>query len=201
MENIEIELPIQLLEAATICAAKKDARKYLIGVAFSHGHITSCDGHRAFACPIKGLDENLEFIIPLDMIKHFLKQVPSKHRTENCKVIYDPCAKKGEIIATDRTVTARILFVAIDGKYPDWRRIFPKNLPPSINYEGSIPQFNWQYLVDFQKIHKILGGNGLSVGFRAQSANEVAGIFFTGTHFEDGGSFQDVKACLMPMRI
>ncbi|ENW78198.1 hypothetical protein F909_03884 [Acinetobacter sp. ANC 3929] len=201
MGNIEIELPIQLLEAATICASKKDIRKVLIGVAFSHGHITSCDGHRAFACPIKGLDENVELIIPLDDIKHFLKQVPSKHRHEICKVIFDPHAKKGEIVITEKNVAARILFVAIDGKYPDWRRIFPKDLPPSINYEGSIPQFNWQYLADFQKVHKILGGDGLNVGFRALSAREVAGIFFRGGPFEDGRVFQDVKACLMPMRI
>ncbi len=198
MENIEIEVPIQLLHASTICAAKKDVRFYLNGVAFSHGHITSCDGHRAMACPITGLDENVEFIIPTEAINFFLKKIPTKYRNFSCVITFDPKSKSGKI--SSHPHQAHELFMGIDGKYPDWRRIFPRALPPSHEFKGSIPQFNWQYLVDFQKVHKILGGNGINVGFRAQSANEVAGIFFSGSAFEDGGRFQEVKACLMPLR-
>ena len=52
MENIEIEVPMQVLDAATFCAAKNDVRFYLNGVAINKGHVVSTDGHRAFACKI-----------------------------------------------------------------------------------------------------------------------------------------------------
>ena len=199
MENIEIEVPVQLLDAATICAAKKDVRFYLNGVAFSHQHIVSTDGHRAITCPIDNLDEHIEFIIPTEAIKSFVKKIPAKNRNTNCLISFDQKTNQGKI--SNNALQAHEIFIGIDGKYPDWRRIFPRSLPPSHEYKGSIPQFNWQYLVDFQKVHKILGGNGINVGFRAQSANEVAGIFFSGSAFEDNGRFKDVKACLMPCRI
>ncbi len=197
MTQIKIEVPMQLLDAATICAAKKDVRFYLNGVAFSHGHIVSTDGHRAFACLVGGLNEDLEFIIPTEAIKSFIKKVPAKTRIADCTVFYDPSTRHGEIHYGQE---ARELFIAIDGKYPDWRRVFPQKIPTG-EYKGFVPQFNWQYLVDFQKIHKTLGGNGINVGFQPQAVNEVAGIFFTGKPFEDDGRFKEVKACLMPCRI
>lgn len=196
MENIEIEIPMQLLDAATYCAAVRDVRFYLCGIAINKGHIVSTDGHRAFACQIEGLNEEIEFIIPTDAIKHFLKKLPSKLRKANCKVIFDPRAQKGEIIFEKRDGQhieyARELFVAIDGKFPDWKRIFPRTVDSE--YKGIYPQFNWAYMHDFQKVQKALGGKGMLALLHPKSANEAALVTFDNTDFDHA------KGVIMPLR-
>lgn len=72
--KIEFEVPMQVLDAATYCSAKNDIRFYLCGIAINKGHVVSTDGHRAFACKIDGLNEEIEFIIPTDSVKAFIKK-------------------------------------------------------------------------------------------------------------------------------
>lgn len=190
MENIEIEIPMQVLDAATICTAVKDVRFYLKGVAINKGHVVSTDGHRAFACKIDGLDENLEVIIPTDAVKFFLKKVPSKNRKGHCKLSYDFKTHQGEI--SFEGLNAKEPFIGIDGKYPDWKRIFPRTVDSE--YKGIYPQFNWTYMHDFQKVQKALGGKGMLALLHPKSANEAALVTFDNTDFDHA------KGVIMPMR-
>ena len=191
MENIEIGIPMQVLDAATFCAAKNDVRFYLNGVAINKGHVVSTDGHRAFACKIDGLDENISIIIPTETIKAFIKKVPSKNRKGHCVISIDPKARQGKI--SNIPLQAHELFIPIDGKFPEWQRIFPKDVPSE--YQGYYPTFNWAYMTDFQKIHKALGGNGVQVGLRPKSVSEAALVDFDGTLFD-----HHAKAVIMPLR-
>lgn len=191
METIQIEVPMQVLDAATICASKNDVRFYLNGVAIDKGHVVSTDGSRAFACKIDELDENLSLIIPTEAIKAFIKKVPSKNRKGHCVISLDLKAKQGKI--SNFPLQVHELFIPIDGKYPDWQRIFPRSAPSE--YQGHYPTFNWAYLADFQKVHKALGGNGIQVGLRPQSVSEAALVDFDGTLFD-----QHAKAVIMPLR-
>lgn len=189
--KIEFEVPMQVLDAATYCSAKNDIRFYLVGIAINKGHVVSTDGHRAFACKIDGLNEEIEFIIPTDSVKAFIKKVPSKNRKANCRISYDPQTKQGEFAYLELQV--RELFLSIDGKYPDWRRIFPRGREDE--YKGAFPQFNWSYMSDFQKMHKALGGNGIGAYLYPTSVNAVALVEFNDTKF-----FSNAKACIMPLR-
>lgn len=191
MESIQIEVPMQVLDAATICASKNDVRFYLNGVAIDKGHVVSTDGHRAFACKIDEMDENLSFIIPTEAIKAFIKKVPSKNRKGHCVISVDLKAKQGKI--SNFPLQVHELFIPIDGKFPDWQRIFPKDVPSE--YQGYYPTFNWAYLADFQKVHKALGGNGVQVGLRPKSVSEAALVDFDGTLFD-----HHAKAVIMPLR-
>ena len=119
MENIEIELPIQLLDAAQYSAGKNDRRFYLNSVAISKGHVVSNDGHRGFACKTDSIPEDLkDIIIPIDTIKHFLKKVPTKIRKAKCTIKYDPQNFKGEITIDSRPEIVEF-FKGIDAKYPE----------------------------------------------------------------------------------
>jgi DNA polymerase III beta subunit, central domain len=191
MENIEIEIPMQVLDAATICTAVKDVRFYLNGVAINKGHVVSTDGHRAFACKIDGLDENIEVIIPTEAIKAFIKKVPSKNRKGHCTIVVDRNARQGKI--SNFPLQVHELFIPIDGKFPDWQRIYPKDAP--FEYQGHYPTFNWSYMADFQKMHKALGGNGINVLLRPKSKNEAALVDFDGTLFD-----HHAKGVIMPLR-
>lgn len=193
-DKIEIEVPIQLLDAAQYCAAKNDKRFYLNGVALSKGHIVSTDGHRAFACKVEGLSEDLkDIIIPIDTIKHFLKKVPKVLRKGVCIVQHDFKTLESEIKIENRP-DIREPFIGIAAKYPDWRRVIPKTHNEGV-YNDFVPQFNWAYLAEMQKVHKALGGNSLGVEVLPVAVNAAASIKFTKTDFDHA------IACVMPMRI
>lgn len=190
MENIEIEIPMQVLDAATFCAAKNDVRFYLNGVAINKGHVVSTDGHRAFACKIDGLDENISLIIPTEAIKAFIKKVPSKNRKGHCVISIDHSTQQGKI--SNFPLQVHELFIPIDGKFPEWQRIFPKDVPSE--YQGHYPTFNWAYMTDFQKMHKALGGNGLQVLLYPTGVNSAAKVVF------DSTPYPKAKGVIMPLR-
>ncbi len=191
MENIEIEIPMQLLDAATYCAAVRDVRFYLNGIALDKGHIVSTDGHRGFACELKGVSPDMpQIIIPTDVVKFFLKKVPTKNRRGNCTLRFDFKTRQGEF--TYEGLNAKEVFLGTDAKYPDWQRIFPRSVDSE--YKGIYPQFNWSYMYDFQKIQKALGGKGLLASLHPKSANEAALVTFDNTDFDHA------KGVIMPMR-
>ncbi len=187
-DKIEIEVPIRLLNAAQYCAAKDDTRFYLNGVAISKGHIVSTDGHRGFACKLDTIPEDLkEFVIPINAIKFFLKKVPAKQRKATCLITFDFETTKGEIQFNEslETFTGFV-------KFAPWQRAIPNK---HIDYRGIMPQFQWAYLVDMQKVQRALGGNGLDLEVCPTDYNAVASIRFYKTDFDHA------IGCVMPMRI
>ena len=191
MENIEIEIPMQLLDAATICAAVKDVRFYLCGVAIDKGHVVATDGCRAFACELENVGKDLpQIIIPTESVKFFLKKIPVKNRKGHCRLIFNAKTREGELRFD--ALIAKESFVGHDGRYPDWQRIFPRGVESE--YKGYYPTFNWSYMADFQKMHKALGGNGLQVLLYPTGANSAALVAF------DSIGYSKAKGVIMPLR-
>lgn len=191
MENIEIEIPMQLLDAATITAAVKDIRFYLNAVAIDKGHVVSTDGHRGFACEVDNVDKELpQIIIPTESVKFFLKKIPAKNRKGHCQIKFNPKTREGEILFEG--LNAKESFIGCDGKYPDWQRIFPREV--TAEYQGYYPTFNWAYMHDFQKMHKALGGNGLQVLLYPTGVNSAAKVVF------DSTPYPKAKGVIMPLR-
>lgn len=191
MENFDIEIPMQLLDAALICTAKSDVRFYLEGIALDDGHIVSTDGHRGFACAIEGLNkETPQIILPADAVRYFLKKISPKERSLICKLNVDLKNRKGELRFVDSVES----FTLIDAKYPEWQRIFPRAVDST--YNGEYPQFNWIFLTDFQKVQKALGGKGKEAGtmLYPTGKNSAALVGFENTNFNHA------KGVVMPLR-
>ena len=191
MENIQIEVPMQLLDAATITAAVKNVRFYLNAVAIDKGYIVSTDGHRGFACEVDNVDKELpQIIIPTESVKFFLKKIPAKNRKGHCLIRFDPKTREGEIRFD--ALIAKESFIGCDAKYPDWQRIFPREVAGE--YQGRYPTFNWTYMADFQKIHKAIGGNGLQVLLYPTGVNTAAKVVFYST------PYPKAQGVVMPLR-
>ena len=149
----EFSIPLALLKSAVICAAKNDVRFYLCGVAIDKGHVASTDGHRLFYAPLENLDVKMpQAIIPRDAIEFLSKKATG---IKDLKKMVDIHIEglEGEMVISGTDLRER--FRAIDGKFPEWKRVIPR--ADGSEYEGEYPTFNWQYLVDFQKIAKGLG--------------------------------------------
>lgn len=115
------------LAACLELAGNKDVRGYLNGVAVelngdagivltvaTDGHALGCYDHKA--ANHGALPECLRatIIIPRDVVANALKITPKKAPFVELEV------------DGDRTTLAAIPFAAIDGTFPDWRRVVPK---------------------------------------------------------------------------
>ncbi len=144
-----MDINIRLLKAAALVASKEQVRYYLNGVAVQAGprglYLVATDGHRALAFRQSGDDlPEVNIIIPADIIAgikppkgvdivYLTKESESRWRIDYCG--------------------ASISFAPIDGTFPDWRRIVPKET------SGELAQFDPAYIGDFAKVAKALGAN------------------------------------------
>jgi len=131
-----IEIKKNQLLAATHCASKKDIRPYLNGVLVercSNGdvHVVGCDGHRIFAGKVNENPnlpaEPVRVIIPIDVV------------TASCK--------GGGAVSLEKYDDTYwkingLMFVPVEGTYPDWRRVFQSVEPK----EHVVHQVNPTYL-------------------------------------------------------
>lgn len=187
----EFTVPMSFLEAALICAAKQDVRFYLQGVAINEGHIVSTDGHRGFCAFHSEIPENVDVILPVKSVSNFIKKFKAKERigrdvlvTLKRTVTDDSSHKSYEVKLSCGSEVE--LFNTIDANYPRWKKAFPLEPRDYLSeYNGVLPQFNWNYLADFTKINKILGGNGEHADIIPKSAKEVARVQFRGTKYDD----------------
>ena len=129
---------INALRAARSHAADKELRYYLLGVHFDleAGRMVATDGHRAFICAGPVVPGAGTFIMPNTLIDSALKAVGKRPLYDTVEVSY-----------ADNTIqvkTANGIFSApaVDGTFPDWRRIVPQSV------SGELAQFNPQYLAD-----------------------------------------------------
>lgn len=146
-----MELNVRLLKAAAIAAGKEETRYYLKGVAVQADEkgsfLVATDGHRALAfCQSRDCygGEPINIIIPskiIDGIK-LNKNIDIAELTQESATHWrlDYCGTS-------------VVFAPIDGTFPDWRRIFPKEA------NGETAQFNPAYIGDFAKVAKALGIN------------------------------------------
>lgn len=124
-----IIVPIMLLKAALVVAAKNDVRYYLNGVQIqSEGkdlRIVGCDGHRLF---VSGDNEPRDFpewlqdgfILHRERLSETLGLL-GKIGGGNIAIDWAPGHKKANLRTLDGVATIGI--DVLDGKFPEWRRI------------------------------------------------------------------------------
>jgi hypothetical protein len=145
--NLITTLPLRAVKAAIHAAAAKDIRYYLVGVLVEHCngvlHVVGCDGHIMFVGALPGWESdtkgNWQIILPLTELKLALKALP---KTADHIEIRGTPAKGCEI------QIGSIAAKAVDGLFPDWRRVTPANdlpraeEPQQINPELLIRAFD-----------------------------------------------------------
>jgi len=166
-----------LLKAAILCASTEEARYYLKGVHLStSGHMVTTDGHRMFVAKL-AVTVPADVIIPLADVQAALKIMGAR-----CKDIEVTADKIGQIAYT-----------AIDGTFPEWRRVVPtgEETPAKDKPEDSAAHmhFNHAYVGDLAKMGKALGGASM---LHPTSASNPCLVTF--------GERADCFAVLMPMR-
>jgi len=169
-----IKINLSVLLSALIIAPKKDVRYYLNGVFVSVDRVVATDGHRMFGYDLSATyqeggdnfdnDQPIEpIIIPRESIEQLNKSLTAKERRDAVITI---------IKINDHYVlchgSIEIMFKPIDGKYPDYKRVIPKDYTPK--YHSS---YNWAYMADFQKISKLLG-NKFGVARLLPNGNDSA---------------------------
>lgn len=134
------------LKAALSHAADKDVRYYLNSVcleftASGDVHILATDGHRMFCGLIPGpsvawtdkpVIGGFRILIPRDAVKSALKSGGARVDVLTLNAMPDGRYSLGDTI-----------FSAIEGTFPDWRRIVP-----NVDIPESIGQYNYDYLAD-----------------------------------------------------
>lgn len=136
------EVSINAIRAARSHAADKDVRYYLLGVHFDleAGRIVATDGHRAFICAGPVVPGAGTFIMPNGLIDNVLKAVGKRPLYDTVKVSVSDIGAPRAI--TIDAVSGTFSAPAVDGTFPDWRRIVPQSV------SGETAQFNPEYLTD-----------------------------------------------------
>jgi len=179
-----ITIPAGYLPAISLFTAKKDIRYYLNGVAINAGHLVATNGHYCGALLIDGITD-VDLIIPTDTITQCLKLMTTKQKimSEITLSIPDDQINKLCTITVNGT---DIHFAAIDGRFPDWKRIIVEN-----NEVVPFPAFDWNQMTLFSKASRFLGIS--DTPHLLPNGKHIAQIKFPGC---------DVfKGCIMPMKI
>lgn len=146
-------IPLNLLLASCICASKSDFRRHLEYIKIQNGCIMSTDGHRAFRCEVDGLDKSLDLFIHPKYIKLLAQGVSRKHQ---CSDVIIHIKDNVVFLEFDNR---KVLFELDDvGKFPDLDRVLPTS-----GFVDVMAHFHWRYLLDMQKMSKLLKGGEIIV--------------------------------------
>lgn len=167
------------LKALLICAGKKDIRYYLNGVYFEtspHGLVAvATDGHRLLAINLhhNHITNDIKATVPRALI-----EIAVKTKSPNVEITIE-----GEHV-TLASVGQSTSGALCEGKFPNYNRVIPTTATGE-----RIADFNNEYLVDFDKVAKLLNSNSLArVVQNGLSAAMV--------HFSDNNAI----GVVMPMR-
>lgn len=181
-----MELNVKLLKAAAIAASKEETRYYLKGVAVQAdargAFVIATDGHRALAfCqsrePHEGATVNI--IIPSDIVAAIK---PNKY--EERATLTQESATHWRL---DYCGTS-VIFAPVDGTFPDWRRICPKEA------SGETAQFNPEYVGGMAKAAKALGVKSASGAIRMAHNGEGPAIVTFGDDIDGFGLIMPTRA-------
>ena len=146
------------LKALLICAAKNDVRYYLNGVHFEStpGGIiaASTDGHRLLCInlPDQPVDQ-FKALIPRALIEAACK-LKTAAKASHATIDITIQDQNVTLTSAGQTISGSLT----EGVFPDFRRVVPQSVS---GVPGS--QFNNEYLVDFDKVGKLINGGKASI--------------------------------------
>jgi len=143
-----LTVSLATLRAARTHTAEKDVRYYLQGVYLdtAAGKVVATDGHRLFAANARGVKSNYPaVIVPNETIDAALKQFTGEYARGKSLGAVDVTVTVDESHLAIGTPTGSVTGKALDGRFPEWRRVVPK--PEDVG--DQVPAvLNTQYLAD-----------------------------------------------------
>jgi hypothetical protein len=143
-----LTVSLATLRAARTHAATNDVRYYLQGVYLdtTAGKVVATDGHRLFAANARGVKSNYPaVIIPNETIDAALKQFTGEYARGKSLGAVDVTVTVDESHLAIGTPTGSVTGKALDGRFPEWRRVVPK----AEDVGDQVPAvLNTQYLAD-----------------------------------------------------
>lgn len=171
---ISITMPAAHLSAVKLFASKQDVRYYLNGVCFEIGRyesqLAATNGHVLAVLRVESdqpsISEPLRVIIPLEGLAHVKKKgdvtVSVGSPADEYSNAYPVTVEAGGVSWSG---------LAIDGSYPDWRRLVPREL------SGEAAQYNPDYVIQFQTagwlLHQLGRRAGVAIGHNGLNAAVV----------------------------
>lgn len=120
------------LQTLMIAAAEKDVRYYLNGLQFEKDCIVACDGHRLLKTDAVDSIEGYDFENPVIIHRDFLKQLFRFDIWNNNTQLHIDKPMRKSFVHLDDGV---FIDDTIDGKFPDWRRLFDNKAPKITFFE------------------------------------------------------------------
>ena len=156
---MKIYAQLNAIKAISHLSATKDVRFYLKGILIeatkTHTTLVATDGH--ILGVYKNEEENeipenikFEFILPYDVLKK-LKAPTIKYEYVILEFVPDENSKVNTVII--KSVSCTLMTQTIEGKFPDWRRILPRETSNEIGH------YNPELLAKFIKVAKDLAKN------------------------------------------
>ncbi|WP_210448190.1 hypothetical protein [Pantoea ananatis] len=166
--------------SALLFQAKNDPRYYLMGMCFApENELYATDGHRLFVGQHQtdGLKESIIVRLKGPRFTNFHK---ATFDTESGVVTY--------LDEFDLRLNLGLCEV-VDGKFPDVKRVLPKDNKP-VNVIG----FNAKYLADVEKVARLYNPKFESIQIKPNGND-------TGSLIEINNPFESAKIVVMPVRI
>lgn len=174
------------LKALLLLAPKSDIRYYLCGVYVEYNQTTTrlvvTDGHKLGV--FNHHSENNQGAGSLIIPREVIENLPKAARSFDPELTISKEDKEGFWKITGLGI--QTIFGQIDGKFPDYRRVC------QFTTDGTVANFNYEYLVQFLKVQHALGGSKGSTLNLYQNGNSSALV-----HLEGVPNFAGV---IMPMR-
>jgi hypothetical protein len=191
-----LTVSLATLRAARTHSAVKDVRYYLCGVYLDTkaGKVVATDGHRMLIATARGVKVDAPpVIIPNDLLDAALKQFGGEYARGKALGAVDVAVTVDGVQLTITTPTGQVSGKALDGQFPEWRRVVPKaddvaTFAPAV--------LNWEYVMDACEALTIAANIGKAKAgqhaTRVQQRGEFPAIVCS--------SNPNVMALVMPLR-
>lgn len=147
-----LTVSLATLRAARTHSAEKDSRSYLCGVYLDTkaGKVVATDGHRMLVANARGVKlDAAPVIIPNDLLDAALKQFTGEYARGKTLGAVDVAVTINGRAVTITTPTGQVSGNALDGQFPEWRRVVPKGdeTAPDVGHNPRAV-CNYQYIAD-----------------------------------------------------
>ena len=164
-----VEIPVGAFKAVALAAGQQDIRYYLNGMLIEQAkdglYLVATDGHRMHAMRVRQdvvLPVGAQVIVPNDAIA---KVKPNRQMATLVVELADDLRSGTLAYFGDR-----FTWVASEGRFPDWRRVLPREAKP----DGVGASVRPEYLVDVAKAAVLLGNK--------KGGDSVPQLAFAGSH-------------------
>lgn len=157
--SIKQSIPVELFKqsvAQTIIAASSDTTRQVLTGVYWHTfegdtYLASTDGYRLAEKKLTSSKEDIQAIVPVNALQEVIRSLDDS--IEEIEVLFDETQVRFRF--GDNEITSKL----IDGNFPDYRQLIPKN--PETNCEISKSEFS--QIVKLSRIFSKESGGGITI--------------------------------------